>query len=197
MPYSVEGKLVVAISSRALFDFEEENRVFDARGEQAYIDLQYSRMDVPAKEGVAFPLVKKLLAFNSPESQRVEVVMQEVVPNLCRISYAAQALGGKPRAPRDTFEAGLSRVIQRSAGTSLCLMCAEKEPLDCHRTILVSRGLAERGETIEHLLADGTFRPHAKVEETLLGKDSGDLFEDRKTRLARAYDARDRAWSSH
>ena len=32
MPYTVEGKLVVAISSRALFDFEEENRVFDAQG---------------------------------------------------------------------------------------------------------------------------------------------------------------------
>ena len=75
MAYSVEGKLVVAISSRALFDFEEENRVFDAQGERAYIDLQYSRMDVPAKEGVAFRLVKKLLAFNSPGMQRVEVVI--------------------------------------------------------------------------------------------------------------------------
>ena len=75
MPYSVEGKLVVAISSRALFDFEEENRVFDAEGERAYIDLQYSRMDVPAKEGVAFRLVQKLLAFNSPGAQRVEVVI--------------------------------------------------------------------------------------------------------------------------
>jgi 5'-nucleotidase len=75
MPYSVEGKLVVAISSRALFDFEEENRVFDAQGERAYIDLQYSRMEVPAKEGVAFRLVKKLLAFNSGEAQRVEVVI--------------------------------------------------------------------------------------------------------------------------
>ena len=75
MPYSVSGKLVVAISSRALFDFEEENRVFDAQGERAYIDLQYSRMDVPAKEGVAFRLVKKLLAFNSGETQRVEVVI--------------------------------------------------------------------------------------------------------------------------
>ena len=75
MPYSVEGKLVVAISSRALFDFEEENRVFDAQGERAYIDLQYSRMDVPAKEGVAFRLVKKLLAFNSGDAQRVEVVI--------------------------------------------------------------------------------------------------------------------------
>jgi 5'-nucleotidase len=75
MSYSVQGKLVVAISSRALFDFEEENRIFDAQGERAYIDLQYSRMDVPAKEGVAFRLVKKLLAFNSPETQRVEVVI--------------------------------------------------------------------------------------------------------------------------
>jgi len=75
MPYSVEGKLVVAISSRALFDFEEENRVFDAQGERAYIDLQYSRMNVPAKEGVAFRRVKKLLNFNSGDAQLVEVVI--------------------------------------------------------------------------------------------------------------------------
>jgi 5'-nucleotidase len=75
MPYSVEGKLVVAISSRALFDFEEENRVFEKDGEGAYIALQYARLDVPAREGVAFPLVKKLLAFNTPGQQRVEVVV--------------------------------------------------------------------------------------------------------------------------
>ncbi|MGH8764659.1 MAG: 5'-nucleotidase [Burkholderiales bacterium] len=75
MAYTVEGKLVVAISSRALFDFEEENRIFDAEGERAYIDLQYARLDVPAKEGVAFRLVKKLLAFNSADAQRVEVVI--------------------------------------------------------------------------------------------------------------------------
>jgi 5'-nucleotidase len=75
MPYSVEGKLVVAISSRALFDFEEENRVFESEGEPAYITLQYARLDVPAREGVAFPLVKKLLAFNTPGQSRVEVVV--------------------------------------------------------------------------------------------------------------------------
>src|SRR6187455_2960713 len=72
MPYSVEGKLVVAISSRALFDFEEENRVFEEDGEPAYIALQYARLDVPARQGVAFPLVKKLLAFGPT---RVEVVV--------------------------------------------------------------------------------------------------------------------------
>jgi 5'-nucleotidase len=75
MPYSVEGKLVVAISSRALFDFEDENRVFEAEGEDAYIALQFARLDVPAREGVAFPLVKKLLAFNTAKAQRVEVVI--------------------------------------------------------------------------------------------------------------------------
>jgi 5'-nucleotidase len=75
MPYSVEGKLVVAISSRALFDFEEENRIFERDGEAAYIALQFARLDVPAREGVAFALVEKLLAFNTAEAQRVEVVI--------------------------------------------------------------------------------------------------------------------------
>jgi 5'-nucleotidase len=55
-----------------LFDFEEENRVFENDGEPAYIALQYARLDVPAREGVAFPLVKKLLAFGP---NRVEVVV--------------------------------------------------------------------------------------------------------------------------
>ncbi|MGE5130559.1 MAG: 5'-nucleotidase [Sphingomonadaceae bacterium] len=75
MPVSFEGKLVVAISSRALFDFEEENAVFERRGEREYVELQLSRLDVPAKVGVAFALVKKLLAFNTPGDHRVEVVI--------------------------------------------------------------------------------------------------------------------------
>src|SRR5712691_4084040 len=53
MPYSDEGKLVVAISSRALFDFEEENRIFESDGEAAYIALHFARLDVPARAGAA------------------------------------------------------------------------------------------------------------------------------------------------
>jgi 5'-nucleotidase len=75
MPASLEGKLVVAISSRALFDFEKENEVFEREGEEKYIGLQLSSLEVPAAEGVAFPLVKKLLAFNTAEAHRVEVVI--------------------------------------------------------------------------------------------------------------------------
>ena len=75
MGATLEGKLVVALSSRALFDFEEENRVFEQTNDRAYMDLQLARLDAPAKPGVAFPLVQKLLAFNTPVAQRVEVVI--------------------------------------------------------------------------------------------------------------------------
>ncbi|NUZ05607.1 5'-nucleotidase [Piscinibacter koreensis] len=74
MPASLEGQLVVAISSRALFDFEEENEHFESHDDRAYMQLQLERLDVTAKPGVAFSLVQKLLAFNSL-GPRVEVVI--------------------------------------------------------------------------------------------------------------------------
>jgi 5'-nucleotidase len=136
MPYSVEGKLVVAISSRALFDFEEENRVFDAQGERAYIDLQYSRMNVPAKEGVAFRLVKKLLAFNSGDAQLVEVVIlskNDPVSGL-RIFRSAQRAGLK--LERGVFTRGRSPYRYLDAlKANLFLSANEKDvmgALDAH-----------------------------------------------------------------
>lgn len=75
MPATLEGQLVVAISSRALFDFEQENLVFEQGDDSAYMQLQLSRLEQPAKPGVAFSLVRKLLSFNAPGEQRVEVVI--------------------------------------------------------------------------------------------------------------------------
>jgi 5'-nucleotidase len=75
MAASLDGQLVVAISSRALFDFEEENHVFEQGDDRAYMDLQLQRLEAPAKPGVAFSLVRKLLAFNTADAQRVEVVI--------------------------------------------------------------------------------------------------------------------------
>ncbi len=76
----LDGKLVVAISSRALFDFEQENQVFEQGDDRAYMALQLQRLEQPARPGVAFSLVKKLLAFNQGPpggggSQPVEVVI--------------------------------------------------------------------------------------------------------------------------
>ena len=82
MAASLDGQLVVAISSRALFDFEQENELFEQGDDRAYMKLQLERLEQPAAPGVAFSLVKKLLAFNdapgagaSPPAQRVEVVI--------------------------------------------------------------------------------------------------------------------------
>jgi 5'-nucleotidase len=75
MATNLNGQLVVAISSRALFDFEQENEVFEQGDDRAYMDLQLAKLDEPAKPGVAFSLVKKLLAFNSGDIKRVEVVI--------------------------------------------------------------------------------------------------------------------------
>lgn len=75
MATNLDGQLVVAISSRALFDLEEENRVFEQTDDRAYMKLQLERLEMTAKPGVAFSLVKKLLAFNDAVTQRVEVVI--------------------------------------------------------------------------------------------------------------------------
>ena len=73
------GRLVVALSSRALFDFEAENEVFEGRDDHAYMQLQLQRLDEPARPGVAFALARKLLAFNAGAAPgappRVEVVI--------------------------------------------------------------------------------------------------------------------------
>jgi len=71
-----EVKLVVAISSRALFDLDESHQVFEAKGEEEYSRYQISLESVPLIPGVAFSMVRKLLALNTdPSRPRVEVVL--------------------------------------------------------------------------------------------------------------------------
>ena len=122
------------------------------------------------------------------------------------IAYVSlgDALGGRPDDPsllrdgiadyqamaqRDGFRAGLDRVSDGARRFRVCLMCSEREPLDCHRCLLVARALAERSMTIGHILADGTIEPHAQTEERLLAltRVDADLFADRQARLAEAY----------
>lgn len=75
MPPTLDDKLVVAISSRALFNLEEENRLFDSGDAEGYMRMQLDRLDVPARPGIAHSLIRKLLRFNDDGVQRVEVVI--------------------------------------------------------------------------------------------------------------------------
>ena len=77
MPVSFDGKLVVAISSRALFDLSDSHKVYLEQGLDAFQDYQVEHEDDVLKTGDAFPLVKKLLAINELQEGegRVEVIL--------------------------------------------------------------------------------------------------------------------------
>lgn len=92
-------------------------------------------------------------------------------------------------ARTDDFRAGLDRVAEGARRYRVCLMCAEREPLDCHRCLLVARTFAERGFTVGHVLADGAIEAHGQTEERLLklARVPADLFADRGQRVAAAY----------
>ncbi|HAV93285.1 MAG TPA: 5'-nucleotidase [Proteobacteria bacterium] len=68
--------LVVAVSSRALFDFSEENAVFERSGLQAYQKYQRAHESIPLKQGACFSLVRKLLSLNQHvDTQAIEVIL--------------------------------------------------------------------------------------------------------------------------
>ena len=72
-------------------------------------------------------------------------------------------------AGTEQFQEGLKRVQRGATKYRIALMCAEGEPLDCHRTILVSRYLSEINFTVRHILRDGTLEDHDATMERLLG----------------------------
>lgn len=74
---NLNNKLIIAISSRALFDLDESNQIYEKQGIEAYANYQITHENVALNPGVAFSLVKKLLAIHSPIDQQplVEVVL--------------------------------------------------------------------------------------------------------------------------
>ncbi len=96
-----------------------------------------------------------------------------------------EAMAEEPR-----FQQGLERVVKGAQTHVVALMCAEREPLDCHRCLLVSRRLRARGLAVSHIHGDGAIEPHGETERRLLvceGLDHDDIFESRESQLARAY----------
>ena len=92
-------------------------------------------------------------------------------------------------ARTELFRKGIERVARGVNDYSVALMCAEKEPLECHRALLVARALAERGVVVEHILADGRLESHEATMERLLdvvGLPHQDLFRSRDELIAKA-----------
>lgn len=113
-------------------------------------------------------------------------------------------LGGRPDDPAcyengriryrrvartERFRGGIDRVLRGMHRYRISLMCAEKEPLECHRTLLVARALDERGVDVAHIHADGSLEMHADAMDRLLDilkLPRGDLLETREDLIAAA-----------
>ena len=118
--------------------------------------------------------------------------------------WLGRGLGGRPDNP-DCYEdgavrydrlartplyrEGIDRVLRGAAAHRLALMCAEKDPLHCHRTLLVSRSLEEEGLEVAHILADGALEPQESVMDRLLAARREDLFAEPKSRAERIEEA--------
>ena len=93
-------------------------------------------------------------------------------------------------AQAPAFMAGLERVIEGAQSHRIALMCSERDPLTCHRCLLVRRALTERGARVSHVLDSGERVSHGAIEDELLartGRAGDDLFAPRAGRLAAAY----------
>ena len=124
--------------------------------------------------------------------------------------FLGRALGGRPDDPScyeegrvrydrlartPLFREGLQRVLNDAGRERIALMCAEKEPLDCHRAILVGRNLVERGVAVAHILADGSLELHDETMDRLLdsaGLPREDLLQSREQLIEEALALRER-----
>jgi type I restriction enzyme S subunit len=125
---------------------------------------------------------------SSPVSQHYPQFNQGVLSAALKkenISYVfmGKELGGRPDDPRcyengqvnylrmaetQIFKDGIDRLLKGKDQHRIVLLCAEKEPLDCHRTLLVSRNLYKLGIPIKHILADGSIEEHQDTERRLV-----------------------------
>lgn len=93
------------------------------------------------------------------------------------------------------FRTGLDRLREGAEKYTISLMCAEKDPIDCHRGVLICRHLRGCGFRIHHILADGGLEEHEATEKRLveLTNNSANLFDHTMPsaeRVERAYEAR-------
>jgi uncharacterized protein (DUF488 family) len=110
--------------------------------------------------------------------------------------YLGKELGGMAREKisAQDFERGLARLVSESEKQPIAMMCAERDPLDCHRWLWLSRELTARNIEVAHILANGKIESQHATEDRLLEAEglAGEDFFPRAQRLEDAYRARSR-----
>ncbi len=93
-------------------------------------------------------------------------------------------------ANTDSFDDGIKQIVRMADQGRVAVMCSEKEPLDCHRTLLIAKVLEERGLAVEHILASGSVEKHDATMNRLMDifklPHNGDMLRSRKEVIADA-----------
>lgn len=130
-------------------------------------------------------------------------------------TYLGGELGGRPAdrscydsdgrvrydrvAETAQFDDGVRSVIRAADERRVALLCTEKEPLECHRTLLVARALVERGVPVAHILADGGLESHddtmARLVEAHKLPPDGDMFRTREDVIVEALERQARKFA--
>ena len=130
-------------------------------------------------------------------------------------AYLGGELGGRPAdrscydpdgrvrynrvADTEQFDDGIRSVIHAADERHVALLCTEKEPLECHRTLLVARALAERGVDVQHILADGALESHGDAMTRLVEAHKlppeGDMFRTREDVIVEALERQARKFA--
>jgi uncharacterized protein (DUF488 family) len=139
-----------------------------------------------------------------------EILLRELKADGIAYVFLGRELGGRPsdhqfycdgvadyeRMSRTSeFRKGLDRVLEGTKKYRIALMCSERDPLDCHRCLLVGRALSQQGIRVGHLLNDGNVVSHIEIEDRLLemsGRKTDELFASQSERLILAYRKRSR-----
>jgi uncharacterized protein (DUF488 family) len=133
-----------------------------------------------------------------------EQLKESLIANGIRYAFFGQELGGRSDDPAYyqngrvqytclaqsiSFRKGINLVIRSAANYRIALMCSEKEPLECHRTLLVARALANQGVEVQNILSNGTLESHEEAMKRLLdivGLPHQDLFRSFEELVAEA-----------
>lgn len=155
---------VTAIADVRSFPFSRHNPHFNQQPLRAALK----------QAGVAYAFLGKELGARSDDSRHY---------SLGRVVYSRLA-------DSSLFQSGINRVLAGMKTHRLALMCAERDPITCHRTILVARDLIRRGIEVEHILSDGSVELHDQSLDRLMRElriDTHDLFATRTQLCDRAY----------
>jgi uncharacterized protein (DUF488 family) len=104
--------------------------------------------------------------------------------------YVADKVQYDRLAKTTLFQSGIDRVVEGAKSYRIALMCAEKDPLDCHRTILVARELLKRDLSIAHIFDNGSIESHTESISRLvtsLGMSLDDMFRSKEEIIDEAY----------